>query len=182
MNRFFHISCFCKTLCFSVIFFCNLSAQTSYYKLGFTREQEIEVAQNSRSLAFPWAGGVNSVFFSQIDLNLDGISDFIAFEKHGNRILPFINEGTHHLPKFVYAPKYKHRFPELHDWVILKDFNNDGKADIFSYNGLGGVRVFENISSASLPFSAQSTVIFVGSSSVSTISRFISTSSVSNIE
>jgi len=152
MNRFFHISCFCKTLCFSVIFFCNLSAQTSYYKLGFTREQEIEVAQNSRSLAFPWAGGVNSVFFSQIDLNLDGISDFIAFEKHGNRILPFINEGTHHLPKFVYAPKYKHRFPELHDWVILKDFNNDGKADIFSYNGLGGVRVFENISSQELTF------------------------------
>jgi hypothetical protein len=130
---------------------CTLYAQPAYYKLGFERNQEIEVKQNSTTLQYPWVGGINSVYFSQIDLNLDGVLDFIAFEKHGNRILPFLNMGTNATPKFVYAPEYKHYFPELHDWVMLKDFNNDGKADIFTY-GLGGVRVFENISHQELAF------------------------------
>jgi len=128
-----------------------LYAQPTYYKLGFERNQEIEVTQNNRTLPYSWVGGINSVFFSKIDLNLDGIFDFIAFEKHGNRIVPFINKGTNTTPQFVYAPEYKHCFPKLHDWVILKDYNNDGKADIFTY-GLGGVRVFENVSNQELAF------------------------------
>jgi hypothetical protein len=130
--------------------FGNLSAQT-YYKLGFARDQEIEVKKGNQLLLYPWAGGINSVYFSQIDLNLDGVSDFIAFEKHGNRILPFVNEGTSQNPQFVYAPEYKHRLPDLHDWAILKDFNSDGKVDIFTY-GLGGIRVFQNVSNQQLDF------------------------------
>ncbi|MCL2289322.1 MAG: T9SS type A sorting domain-containing protein [Bacteroidetes bacterium] len=130
----------------------TLCAQTTHYKLGFVKNQEVEVKKNNYSLLYPWAGGMNSVYFSQIDLNLDGIPDFIAFEKHGNRILPFINKGTNANPLFVFAPEYKHRFPDLHNWVILKDFNNDGKVDIFTYNGLGGIRVFENISNQELAF------------------------------
>ena len=129
----------------------NIHAQSVYYKLGFERDQKIEVKKNSTTLLYPWAGGINSIYFSQIDLNLDGISDFIAFEKHGNRILPFLNKGTNTNPQFAYAPEYKHYFPELHDWVMLKDFNNDGKSDIFTY-GLGSVRVFENISNQTLAF------------------------------
>jgi len=116
------------------------------------RNQEIEVTKNNRSLLYPWAGGINSVYFSQIDLNLDTIPDFIAFEKHGNRILPFVNKATKKNPQFVFAPEYKHRFPALHDWVVLKDFNNDNKADIFTYNGMGGIRVFQNISDKELAF------------------------------
>jgi len=129
----------------------NGNGQTTHFKLGFGRNQQIEVKKNSQPLTYPWAGGINSVFFSEIDLNMDSISDFIAFEKHGNRVLPFLNKGTNTNPQFVYAPEYKHRFPDLHDWVILKDFNNDGKADIFTY-GLGGIRVFQNISSQELVF------------------------------
>jgi hypothetical protein len=128
-----------------------LFAQPTHYKLGFTQNQDIEVNKNNQSLVYPWGGGINSVYFSQIDLNLDGVMDFIAFEKHGNKILPFINKGTNTNPQFVYAPEYKHRFPDLHDWVILKDFNNDGKVDIFTY-GLGSIRVFENVSNQELAF------------------------------
>jgi len=138
-------------LFFLTFSFIVLYPQSSFYKLGFERDQNIEVKKNMQKLLYPWAGGINSVYFSQIDLNLNGISDFIAFEKHGNRILTFVNTGTNTNPQFVFAPEYKHRFPELHDWVILKDFNNDGKADIFTY-GLGGIRVFENISNQELAF------------------------------
>ncbi|MCL2246341.1 MAG: T9SS type A sorting domain-containing protein [Lentimicrobiaceae bacterium] len=151
MNRFSIFSCTFKIL---FIFTCSLNAlfaQPAYYKLGFVRNQEVEVKKNNHALLYPWAGGINSVYFSQIDLNLDGVSDFIAFEKHGNRILPFLNKGSNSNPQFVYVPEYKHRFPELHDWVILRDFNNDGKMDIFTY-GLGSIRVFENVSNEELAF------------------------------
>ena len=131
--------------------FGTLYAQKPYYKLGFMRNQQIDVKKDNHLLTYPWVGGINSVFFSQIDLNLDDVPDFIAFEKHGNRILPFLNKGTSTNPSFVYAPEYKRFFPNLHDWVILKDFNNDGKADIFTY-GLGGIRVFENVSNQELAF------------------------------
>jgi len=152
-----------KTLLAKIVFFSctifvfafsfnTLYAQATHHKLGFERNQQIEVKKNNHSLLFPWAGGMNSVYFSEIDLNMDGISDFIAFEKHGNRILPFVNTGTNTNPKFVYAPEYKHCFPNLHDWVILKDFNNDGKADIFTFNGQGGIRVFQNVSNQKLVF------------------------------
>ena len=145
------ISRFIK-LVFLFILSCNtLNAQPTYYKLGFEREQNIEVIKNNITLVYPWVGGLNSIYFSQIDLNLDGIPDFIAFEKHGNKILPFINKNTYTDPQFVYAPEYKHCFPELHDWMILKDFNNDEKSDIFTY-GLGSVRVFENVSNQKLDF------------------------------
>jgi hypothetical protein len=143
---------FYNTFIFSLLFLLQpATAQPTHYKFGFTQNQEIEAKKNNTSLLYPWVGGINSIYFSQIDLNLDGISDFIAFEKHGNKVLPFINKGTNTNPQFIYAPEYKRRFPKLHDWVILKDFNNDDKADIFTY-GLGSIRVFENVSNDELAF------------------------------
>ena len=101
----------------------------------------------SDTLSMPWVGGMNAVHFSEIDLDLDGVNDLMAFEKHGNRILTFLRRGS----RYLYAPQYAKSFPELHDWVILKDYNNDGKPDIFTY-GLAGVRVFKNISDEQLEF------------------------------
>ena len=72
--------------------------------------------------------------FFNIDLDLDGTDDLLAFEKHGNRLLPFLRQGQ----QWLYVPEYRHGFPELHDWLILKDYDNDGKKDIFTY-GLAGI-------------------------------------------
>ncbi len=136
---------------FLTLFFCTLfllaEAQNAYYDFGFERQQSIPVVENGRALSLPWAGGLNSVRFSEIDLNLDGVTDLLGFEKHGNRLLPFLRVGD----DFQYAPQYARCFPDLHDWVILYDFNHDGKADIFTY-GLASVRVFENISEDTLRF------------------------------
>jgi len=98
-------------------------------------------------LLFPWAGGLNSVHFSEIDLNVDGTPDLLGFEKHGNRLLPFLRVGN----GYAYAPDFARRFPDLHDWVILYDYNHDGKVDIFTY-GLASVRVFKNVSTDTLRF------------------------------
>lgn len=122
-------------------------AQNTYYDFGFERQQSVTVVENGHMLSMPWAGGLNSVHFSEIDLNLDGVPDMLGFEKHGHRLLPFLRTGN----AFQYAPQYVRCFPDLHDWVIFYDYNHDGKADIFTY-GLASVRVFENISEDTLQF------------------------------
>ena len=122
-------------------------AQSTYYDFGFERDLSVPVVGNGQSLELPWAGGLNSVRFSEIDLDLDGEPDLLGFEKHGNRLLPFLRVGG----GYEYAPQYARRFPDLHDWVILYDYDNDGKADIFTY-GLASVRVFKNVSDDTLRF------------------------------
>lgn len=116
---------------------------------SFFRSTSIPVIHGIDTLLQPWTGGVNAVRFSEIDLNGDGVNDLFAFEKHGNRILTFLRQDN----RFVYAPQYARQFPELHDWAILKDYNGDGRPDIFTY-GLAGMRVFKNTSrNDSLSFS-----------------------------
>jgi hypothetical protein len=111
------------------------------------------VAQNIPEvpLQFPWAGGMNSCQFGAIDINLDGKPDLVIFDRFGNRILPFINEGSTGVIRYSWHPELSSLFPDLHDWVIFADYNCDGKQDIFTY-GLGGVRVFKNISDTVLKF------------------------------
>ncbi len=126
---------------------CSLSAQITYIP-AFQRNQHIPVLTGNDTLSLAWAGGMSSTAFFNIDLNLDGTEDLLAFEKHGNRLLPMLRQNQ----QWVYAPEYCHCFPELHDWIILKDYDNDGKKDIFTY-GLAGIRVFRNISQEALSFS-----------------------------
>ena len=121
--------------------FTQTKAQYSHYDFGFERNPHVPVVANGHDLSWPWVGGINSVHFSEIDLNLDGTPDLLGFEKHGNRLLPFLRVGN----GYVHAPEYARLFPVLHDWVILYDYNHDGKADIFTY-GLASIRVFENVS------------------------------------
>ncbi|MCX6245331.1 MAG: FG-GAP-like repeat-containing protein [Bacteroidetes bacterium] len=102
-------------------------------------------------LKFPWAGGMNSCQFGSIDINLDAKPDLIIFDRYGNRILPFINEGSTGEINYSFHPEYSSLFPDIHDWVIFADYNCDGKQDIFTYS-VGGVRVFKNVSDTSLKF------------------------------
>lgn len=84
---------------------------------------------------------MNTVRFFEIDLDFDGTNDLLAFDKHGNRILPFLNRDN----VFIHAPEIARQFPPLHDWMLLCDYNHDGRPDIFTY-GLAGITVYENIS------------------------------------
>ena len=134
-----------------ITLFTTLSAQ-ELHDFGFKRELNLPVYHHENSpLLNPWGGGMNSVRMSQIDLNLDGIKDLFIFEKNGNRVLTFINQGNENEISYQYAPEYKHFFPSLHDWVILTDYNGDGKEDIFTY-GLAGIKVYKNVSDTKLKF------------------------------
>ena len=111
------------------------------------RDASLAFEENGLQFTSALSGGINAGQFSNIDLNLDGIMDLVVFDKSGNKLSPFINNnGT-----FVYAPNYRENFPEMHDWVILADYNCDGKNDIFTYSQ-GGTAIYKNTSITELSF------------------------------
>ncbi len=52
------------------------------------------INEDNSLLSYPWAGGLNAVQFGGIDLNQDGLEDLVAFDRHGNRKLCFVNNGA----------------------------------------------------------------------------------------
>jgi len=118
------------------------------------KEKNIQVFNKSKEIyKYPWAGGMNSCQFGEIDLDLDGIKDLFVFDRNGDRIITFINGGTPNEIDYEYAPQYITSFPELFDWAILADYNMDGKADIFTYAKiLPGIMVYKNVSETELEF------------------------------
>lgn len=133
----------CLTFFLTTSFFANA-------QLNFTRFDSIIVLkQNGDTLKYPWAGGFNSPQFSEIDLNNDAIMDLFVYDRSINRITTFINTGTPNQVAYQLAPQYANQFPpDLHDWVILRDYNCDGLMDIFTA-GTGGIRVFKNTTTGS---------------------------------
>lgn len=111
-----------------------------YYNLIQTNS--INVIKNSDTLLNPWTGGFNAVQISKIDLNNDQLEDLFVFDRTGDKVLTFINDGN----QFNYAPQYERFFPNsLRNWALLRDYNGDNKKDIFC-SVSGGIGVWKNTS------------------------------------
>ncbi|MCB9265559.1 MAG: T9SS type A sorting domain-containing protein [Lewinellaceae bacterium] len=94
---------------------------------------DIPFRVNGKNLALSLAGGLNNPQFNEIDLNNDQINDLYIFDRTGDVQLTFINEGTPGEASYRFAPQYAAYFPaELNDWVLLRDFNQDGAMDLFT--------------------------------------------------
>lgn len=47
---------------------------------------------------------------------------------------------------YRYAPMYEAALPPLQEWVQAYDYNQDGRPDLFTFNGVAGVAVYRNVS------------------------------------
>jgi len=122
-----------------------ISTTLSYAQGVYNPVTNIPVTIQGNVLKNPWVGGFNAPIFSEVDMNGDGIKDLFVFDKDGNRYSTYLNNGTPGTVDYHYAPEYEKKFPAgMMDWVLLKDFNCDGKEDIFTYSTGAGMSVFRN--------------------------------------
>lgn len=103
--------------------------------------------QNSTEKLFPWAGGLNGVQYSQVDLDNDGLLDIVAFDRSSGRKMCFLRKNN----GYEYSLEYEAYLPQqISNFLIMKDYDQDGKNDIFTAGNLG-ITVFRNISTTKLP-------------------------------
>lgn len=148
---------------------------------GFVRVDTIPVYDNSVQLENPWAGGINSTQFSDIDLDMDGVNDLFVFDRSGNKVTTYLNVGTPGNADYRLAPQYVSRFPLMHDWAILRDYNCDGKMDIFTCS-IAGFSIYKNISTLATGLQFQLMQFLVNTDRSPNSTHFIGNLFVSQID
>jgi hypothetical protein len=89
----------------------------------------IKPGTESDTLLNPFAGGLNTPQFSNIDWNNDGKQDLFVFDKEAVKHFTYLYDNG----KFRYAPQYEASIKNyLVGWALLKDHNFDGRPDLFT--------------------------------------------------
>ena len=93
-----------------------------------------------RDLPLAWFGGLNTPQTHATDLDGDGTPDLYIFDKAGEVQLALRGDGAGH---YTPAPDLVAHFPTLEGWVVVRDYNGDGVADLFAYDDtVSGVAVY----------------------------------------
>ena len=113
-------------------------AQQAWFRLDTTTA----VTRAGKTLLNPWAGGLNAGQFSTMDLDGDGTDDLVAFDRTTNRVSTFLGNAT--TKTYRHAPAYEALFPPMENWMLLVDYDQDGRKDLFTHTPQG-VRVYKKI-------------------------------------
>jgi hypothetical protein len=116
--------------------------------LHFQPANDIAVTLFQNQLFSPWSGGMNAVQLSALPLDGDSLPDLLLFDRIGNRVLPMVYAGPPGSTDYRFDPQYLSAFPPLRDWVLARDYDNDGQPDLFT-GSEGGIRVYRNVSADS---------------------------------
>ncbi len=113
----------------------------------------IIVSNGNKNLTNAWAGGINNAQISNFDLNHDGNLDLFIFDRARHLASVYLFDGG----DYLYAPAYTDSFPSMTSWAFLLDFNQDGKADIFTSNATliqnkNSFKVYKNTGDGELEF------------------------------
>lgn len=131
----------------SVLHILLLCISASQAQVDLLFDGNVPVDRQGVPLSLAWSGGINYTQVGQIDLDQDGLKDLFFFDRTGNKVTTLLNTGGSGTGSYVLTRSYDHVWPfaELHDWVLLRDYDCDGKEDIFTYS-LAGFSVYRNIS------------------------------------
>lgn len=96
--------------------------------------------KNQSSLDMPFTGGMNSPQFIALDVNNDGTSDLVVFDKNDNKSQTFIRRSG----VLQIDSRYESYIPKGWYWLKTADLNSDGKTDLFTLSETGNLVIHLN--------------------------------------
>lgn len=86
------------------------------------------------SMQFPFCGGFNNPQFSDVDMNLDGLTDLLIFDRSGNVAMVLYRQSfPGEPPQFSYQTSLDPFLPVMRDWALTYDYNCDDLPDLLTY-------------------------------------------------
>jgi len=115
--------------------------------------------QAQDALSFPWAGGFNGAQVNTVDLNGDNQNDLVIYDKSVDKFSTFLRASN----QWQYAPEFERLLPaDVSAFVLLRDYNCDGKKDLFTFNTtVNGISVYRNTSAPGENISFSKVRIFI---------------------
>lgn len=109
---------------------------------------------DDKVLLNPWVGGLNNPQMSKADLDFDGIDELVVFDRTAEKIYVFKHI---HDNKYIYDQSLGDNFPDMINFCLIRDYDNDGIPDIFTYSypdPASGIKAFKGYvnSSGNLAF------------------------------
>lgn len=126
---------------FSVFVTCLcLQAQPISGSKNYFLYDTLPFSLGSGQVETPLMGGFNSPQFVHLDVNNDGVLDIIVFDRHDQRVFPYIRKNG----RWIYDKSYEKSIPRLNDWIRVADLNSDNKPDIFTLNSISNLVIYLN--------------------------------------
>lgn len=144
----------------SLFFLLLFSPFFSWSQFSYRLDESIPVRDfNDSLLTLAWGGGLDAAQFNTLDLNQDGKDDLVLFDRMANKVITFINDNN----QYKHAPNYEALFPaEVTSYILLRDYNCDGKKDLFTGDVLG-IKIYTNTTQPGQNLSWQQFLFYTGS-------------------
>ena len=127
-----------KRLSLAALLLCCHSANAQFEGYVYEEDSSISITEAGIAKTLAWSGGFNNPQIAAADLNKDGLTDLVVYQRDRNSsVKTFINYGTPSHPNYRYRPQYSKNFPHCNNYLILIDYNRDGIPDLFESGGRG---------------------------------------------
>jgi hypothetical protein len=131
-----------KTLGFFCILINSLVAQEIPFGFRFDNSIPFTGKDNLTSYSNAWFGGMNAPQLQQTDLNNDGNLDLIVLDRSGNKVSVY--ESFDNRQSWTYNPALTIGLPEISNWFVIRDYNNDNLDDLF-VSASNGISVYKRL-------------------------------------
>lgn len=127
-----------------LILFALISFQV-FPQTVFEFDQEKSILVEGQLVPISFSQGINSAQIQTIDLNNDGVEEWVIWDINSRSLQVFEKNGEN----FRIRPELSYFFPsDISGFFVLADFDRDGKKDLFTSTPLG-IRAYRNSSQGS---------------------------------
>lgn len=132
------------TVLTSFLFLTGISVAQDLYRFG----SDISVIMDNKTLAMPFAGGINAAQVQTMDVTGDGTLELVIWDINAGMVSVFQEKNEEH----ILLPEMAYYFPnDITGFMVLVDYDGDGMKDLFTGSPFG-IKAYKNITAPGTGF------------------------------